>query len=119
MDILVVDGKAHEIFDGHAPELHPSSVIVKDYTGDVECGWLWNGSTFSEPSIEVENIDDYSTVVTRRNKDLADSDWIVIKSLEEGVAIPEEWKAYRQALRDLTQAPGWPEPGSWPVKPAS
>ena len=38
-----------------------------------------------------------------RNKLLDESDWIVSKSLEAGVAVPDEWKTYRQELRDITK----------------
>ena len=38
-----------------------------------------------------------------RNELLNESDWIVTKSLEAGVAVPDEWKTYRQELRDLTK----------------
>ena len=38
-----------------------------------------------------------------RNELLNESDWIVTKSLEAGVAVPNEWKTYRQELRDLTK----------------
>jgi hypothetical protein len=36
-----------------------------------------------------------------RNARLAETDWIVTKSLEMGVPVPEVWQQYRQALRDL------------------
>ena len=38
-----------------------------------------------------------------RNKLLNESDWIVSKSLEAGVVVPDEWKTYRQELRDITK----------------
>ena len=38
-----------------------------------------------------------------RNQLLEASDWIIAKSLEAGVAIPDEWKTYRQELRDITK----------------
>ena len=38
-----------------------------------------------------------------RNELLDESDWIVTKSLEAGVAVPDEWKTYRQELRDITK----------------
>ena len=38
-----------------------------------------------------------------RNELLNESDWIVSKSLEAGVAVPDEWKTYRQELRDITK----------------
>ena len=37
-----------------------------------------------------------------RNELLNESDWIVTKSLEN-VAVPDEWKTYRQELRDITK----------------
>lgn len=37
-----------------------------------------------------------------RNRKLAESDWIVTKSLELGETVPNDWKIYRQALRDIT-----------------
>ena len=36
-----------------------------------------------------------------RNELLESTDWIVAKSLESGLAMAEDWKIYRQALRDL------------------
>jgi len=53
----------------------------------------------------------------RRDTLLSECDWVVIKSLESGKAIPSEWAAYRQALRDLPQQAGFPTSITWPVKP--
>ena len=39
---------------------------------------------------------------TKRNKLLAESDYIVTMNLEAGTEIPANWKTYRQNLRDLT-----------------
>ena len=36
-----------------------------------------------------------------RNVLLSETDWMVIKSQETGVAMSDAWKTYRQALRDL------------------
>ena len=62
-----------------------------------------------------------------RNELLNESDWIVTKSLEAGVAVPDEWRTYRQELRDITKkfssmnekdekgnATGF----KWPIKPS-
>jgi hypothetical protein len=48
---------------------------------------------------------------------LADSDFIVIKSLERGEAIPTAWATYRQELRDLPTTYTNPEDVDWPTKP--
>ena len=51
---------------------------------------------------ERENNTDWAKVLRKwRNIYLEDSDWIVAKSSEEGVAVPTEWKTYRKALRDI------------------
>lgn len=62
MDILIQDGKAHELFHDGAPELHPSIVIIRNYTGEVEEGYDWDGTTFTAP-VEPE---DTRTYVERR-----------------------------------------------------
>lgn len=52
-----------------------------------------------------------------RDRLLAECDWMVVKSLESGQAVPSEWATYRQALRDLPQQAGFPTSINWPVKP--
>ena len=44
-----------------------------------------------------------------RNRRLAECDWIVTKNAEYGYNIPKEWRAYRQALRDLPSITYTPE----------
>ena len=57
----------------------------------------------------------------QRNFRLNESDWIVAKSLEEGVDVPKNWKDYRTALRDLPKHTEWPklDENDWPVMPTS
>ena len=43
----------------------------------------------------------YKLLREERNKRLAECDWVVTKYAEYGYNIPKEWRAYRQALRDL------------------
>jgi len=62
-----------------------------------------------------------------RNDLLTQSDWVVTNALEAGTAVPDEWKTYRQELRDITKkfssmnekdekgnATGF----KWPIKPS-
>ena len=44
-----------------------------------------------------------------RNRRLAECDWVVTKYAEYGYNIPKEWRAYRQALRDLPSITYKPE----------
>jgi len=59
------------------------------------------------------------SVRTQRDAKLAESDWMVIKSAETGIALATEWATYRQALRDITDHANFPnlEEADWPVAP--
>lgn len=48
------------------------------------------------------------SVRTDRDAKLSESDWMVIKSAETGIALATEWATYRQALRDITAQDGFP-----------
>ena len=52
-----------------------------------------------------------------RDKKLAETDWIVTKSLESGVAVPNNWQTYRQARRDITETYTSLDDVNWPEKP--
>lgn len=52
-----------------------------------------------------------------RNALLAETDkWVAIAA-EKGEALSPEKAAYRQALRDLPEAEGWPFKITWPINP--
>lgn len=44
----------------------------------------------------------------KRNKLLLESDWVVAKAYEFETEVPQEWKEYRQALRDIPSQEGFP-----------
>lgn len=54
---------------------------------------------------------------TERNKRLTECDWVVIRATSTDTPIPEEWKAYMQALRDLPSNTEDPANPVWPVAP--
>jgi hypothetical protein len=54
------------------------------------------------------------SVRTQRDAKLSESDWMVIKSAETGIALATEWATYRQALRDITEQAGFPNTVEWP-----
>lgn len=58
-----------------------------------------------------------ANVVSRRSRLLSESDWVVVKSLEQGRPVDEAWAAYRQALRDITTQEGYPYAITWPQMP--
>ena len=54
---------------------------------------------------------------SRRNDLLTHTDWVVLRAADQGEPMPPEWMAYRQALRDVTEQPGFPEGVVWPTPP--
>ena len=52
-----------------------------------------------------------------RDKRLADADWVVIRATSTDTPVPEEWKTYMQALRDLPSTTEDPTNPVWPVPP--
>ncbi|MCM1512600.1 MAG: phage tail assembly chaperone [Oxalobacter formigenes] len=52
-----------------------------------------------------------------RDRRLAETDLIIIRCAEAGEPVPDEWKTYRQALRDIPEQTGFPENVVWPEKP--
>lgn len=50
-----------------------------------------------------------------RNRLLAETDWSQGKDVPD--AVSSKYAAYRQALRDVPQQPGFPDSVQWPVKP--
>ena len=53
-----------------------------------------------------------------RNFLLTETDWVVAKSTETGTPISDEWKRYRQALRDITKTATSLDDVTWPTKPS-
>lgn len=77
----------------------------------------WNGTNwFIRENTEGETIAKWVAIRNMRNELLANSDIYVIRSVESGTEISQEWKDYRQALRDVTtQESPWFI--VWPEKP--
>jgi len=74
----------------------------------------YNASLLSEAEILTEK---WIGVRIERNTRLQESDWVAAKAYETGVAVSDEWKTYRQALRDIpTQSD--PDNITWPTKPS-
>jgi len=58
------------------------------------------------------------SIKSQRNILLQDSDWRVVKASDTGVPISQNWKDYRQALRDITLQSD-PFNITWPIAPTS
>ena len=60
----------------------------------------------------------WADIRSRRNRELTESDWVVVKAKEEhpNASIPSDWVDYRTALRDITKQSD-PDDITWPTKP--
>lgn len=78
----------------------------------------WNLDTLQwdvvQPPVEVL----WGRVRLKRDKLLTACDWVVTRAQEAGEPVPEPWRVYRQALRDITTQPD-PMNIVWPVAPAA
>lgn len=61
---------------------------------------------------------EWAALRAERDRLLAETDWVVVKSQEAGEAVPAAWQAYRTALRDLPANTSDPANPVWPTKPA-
>ena len=55
-----------------------------------------------------------AAVRSERNRLIAETDWVIVMAKETGTNIPSAVKTYRQALRDLPSAAGFPHTMAWP-----
>ena len=95
------------------------------------CGETWESIKFPEgyekpPKEEFEaklqeliDAQPLEELRTERNKRLAECDWVVIRATSTDTPVPEEWKTYMQALRDLPSTTEDPANPVWPVQPTA
>ena len=102
---------------------YSSAEAEKEYTNSVE--WRKpDGSVSMTPSDFVVDYSSVGPVVEllmlreERNKKLAATDWVVTKAFETGSSVPESWKTYRQALRDITISTQSIFSVTWPTEPS-
>ena len=94
--------------------LRPNSDYI--LRGDTYSGLEWD-STDSLPTedevnaklAELEAAEPHRLLREERDRRLTACDWVVAKHTEHGKMVPEDWKIYRQALRDLPSISFRPE----------
>ena len=102
---------------------YSSAEAEKEYYNSVE--WRKpDGSISMSPSDFVLDYGVVGPVVElmmlreERNKKLAATDWVVTKAFETVSSVPESWKTYRQALRDITLSTQSIFSVTWPTEPS-
>jgi len=59
-----------------------------------------------------------ASVRSQRNRLMAGSDWTQLADSQLSDSVKANWITYRQALRDLPTATGFPHTMTWPTKPS-
>ena len=69
---------------------------------------VWESSETKPTEAEIDtevtrlnNVEPVRLLRKKRDELLVETDWVVTKATETGVAVSDDWKTYRQALRDL------------------
>tara|TARA_R100000152_G_C6748751_1_gene172381 strand:+ start:796 stop:1251 length:456 start_codon:yes stop_codon:yes gene_type:complete len=94
-----------------------SSQYIKEKAPVFASGkWSKGWEVVDYTTSELTAIEDGKKATQRenRNKLLAESDWTASSDL----TMSDDWKTYRQALRDVPAQSGFPNTISWPTKPS-
>lgn len=78
-------------------------------------GWTYVNGVFTPPPDTRTPEQKAEEIRIRRDQLLAATDWTQAADVPQ--AIKDKYAAYRQALRDVPQQPGFPDNIQWPVKP--
>ena len=96
---------ATEVWESESHEIKDDHVV-----------WTLTKRSKTQEELDAEAAERWRLRRIERNFRLAETDWVIIKYLEAGQAIPEAWATYRQALRDLPTIVDF-NGLDWPVKP--
>lgn len=96
---------ATEVWESEGYEINEDHVV-----------WTLVKRSKTQEELDAEFAEKWRLWRIERNFRLAETDWVIIKSLEAGQAVPAEWTIYRQALRDLPTIVDF-NGLDWPVKP--
>ena len=98
---------AEEILDNEGNSHDPKQYVSSHFIGQDD---TWDARILAEKWADIRR---------RRNRELTESDWVVVKAKEEhpNTSIDSNWMDYRTALRDITDQSD-PDDITWPTKPS-
>jgi hypothetical protein len=80
----------------------------------------WNGTEYVKRPYNTEEIEaQWDIIRLERDRLLKESDYTQISDYDLGIENREEWRVYRQILRDLPETQTNPFDISWPLMPVS
>ena len=132
---LVLDSYGYDlVFEGPAASTTaPYEVSVYDGVEQVDGKWytkyiagpvftdIEGGQTAAEQRTAYRTTIDNrvaASVRSQRDRYLSECDWTVLTDSPLTTSKKTQWKTYRQALRDISSAEGFPHTMTWPTKPS-
>lgn len=116
-DEVLAEYGVYEIKTPPAPDHDPETHFVEYAPVPTFVGGAWvyapSVRPLSSEQIAERTASRASAIRAERNSLLAATDWTALSD----VAMSPEMAAYRQALRDVTAQPGFPDNVTWPTKP--
>jgi hypothetical protein len=104
-----------EQIDGKWYTRHVLGPVFADTTD--ETGNVTSATQHETAYKAMKDAEQAKAVRQQRDDKLKESDWRVIKALENNTPQDFAWAAYRQALRDITIQAGFPWTIDWPTNP--
>ena len=112
---LIFEGRVVDIQEKEFP-VHEALTWV-DATEDTEYQGTWDGSKFGPADTrtdEQKTADAWTELRNFRDLKLSATDWMALSD----VTMSDDWKQYRQDLRDLPANTASPFSITWPSKPS-
>lgn len=124
-NLVAVNSVEIPIYDAARGRLSEELPIkeVKTVDGKEVTSWKqnWVFTEYDANYLEkaAQEAKDRKIQLERQKRDglLHESDVDLLRKIEAGSAITDEFKAYRQALRDVPAQSGFPDSITWPTKP--
>lgn len=79
--------------------------------------WVADGNTIAPAFTDAELLQREADTIRAVRKPLLEEADHMINKIEDNGQDTAVWMAYRQALRDITMQPGFPDIIDWPIKP--
>ena len=114
----VIEGLGYTgINEGAVPSTSgPYERTERDGIEQIDGKWYTKYVKITSTGDDKTEIDNSEAIAARnsRNNLLAETDYLALSD----VTMSDAWKTYRQSLRDLPTASGWPHTHTWPTKPS-
>lgn len=116
-DEVLAEYGVYEVKSPPAPDHDPETHFVEYAPVPTFVGGAWvyapSVRPLSAEQIAERTASRASAIRLERDRLLAATDWTALSD----VTMSPEMAAYRQALRDVTSQPGFPDTVTWPAKP--